>query len=199
MAPEPVAKAGRAAPVAYSVRWWTTGGAAAARLPLARHPVVTVDSTAALLHHAGCRPIGAGRRAQVMKIPEQGQIQVKVYYEDTDSLGVVYYANYLKYFERGRSELFAAAGTPIAEWNRLGFLVAVYKANVTFHAPARLGDALEVVTRRLGGGSPYRVKLNQQILREGKLLTDAEIHLVCLDEAFELREFPDQMLGEPAD
>lgn len=133
-----------------------------------------------------------------MFVPERGSIRVKVYYEDTDCLGVVYYANYLKYFERGRSELFAAAGRPIAEWNRLGFLVAVYKVDVTFRAPARLGDELEVVTERLPGGSAYRLKLRQRVLRDGEVITEAEVHLVCLDESFELREFPDEMLELPA-
>jgi tol-pal system-associated acyl-CoA thioesterase len=132
-----------------------------------------------------------------MQIPKEGRIKVKVYYEDTDSLGVVYYANYLRYFERGRSELFAAGGVPIAEWNRLGFYVAVYQANITFRAPARLGEELEVVTRRLAGGSAYRVKLQQQVVRDEKVITEAEIHLVCLDESFELREFPAAMVGEP--
>jgi acyl-CoA thioester hydrolase len=129
-----------------------------------------------------------------MLVPERGSIRVKVYYEDTDCLGVVYYANYLKYFERGRSELFAARGRPIAEWNRLGFLVAVYKVDVTFRAPARLGDELEVATERLPGGSAYRLKLRQRVLRDGHVITEAEVHLVCLDEAFELREFPAEML-----
>lgn len=131
-----------------------------------------------------------------MSVPAEGRIPVKVYYEDTDCLGVVYYANYLKYFERGRSELFASAGRPIAEWNDLGFLVAVYKAEVTFRAPARLGDELEVVSRRLPGGSSYRVKLLQQIVRDEEVITEGEIHLVCLDESFELREFPEDMLGQ---
>lgn len=132
-----------------------------------------------------------------MSIPERGRIRVKVYYEDTDCLGVVYYANYLKYFERGRTELFAAGGRPITEWNRLGFVVAVYKVDVTFRAPARLGDELWVVTEFLPGGSPYRVKLRQQVLRDEQVITAAEVQLVCLDEEFELREFPPDMLAEP--
>jgi len=130
-----------------------------------------------------------------MPVPEEGRLEVKVYYEDTDSLGIVYYANYLKYFERGRTELFAAAGRPISEWNQAGFIAAVHKANVTFLAPARLGDVLEVVTRRLPNRSNYRVKLQQLVLRDGETITEGEIHLVCLDENFELREFPEIMLG----
>ncbi len=134
-----------------------------------------------------------------MEIPTEHRIEVKVYYEDTDSLGVVYYANYLKFFERGRTELFAAGGRPIGEWNRLGFLVAVYQVKVTFLKPARLGDLLEVITRRLQSPSSYRVKLRQQILRQGEVITDGEIHLVCLDQAFELREFPPELLSEEPD
>jgi len=130
-----------------------------------------------------------------MTVPREGRIRVKIYYEDTDSLGIVYYANYLKYLERGRTELFGSGGTPIADWNRLGFAVAVYRVTITYRAPARLGDELDVVTRRVPGGSSYRVKLQQLVERQSQLITEATVELVCLDERFELREFPPEMLA----
>jgi acyl-CoA thioester hydrolase len=130
-----------------------------------------------------------------MAVPREGRIRVKIYYEDTDSLGIVYYANYLKYLERGRTELFGTGATPITEWSRLGFSVAVYKVTITYRAPARLGDELEVVSRRLPGGSDYRLKLQQLVERAGTVITEAEVELVCLDERFELREFPPEMLA----
>jgi acyl-CoA thioester hydrolase len=51
----------------------------------------------------------------------------KVYYEDTDALGVVYHANYLKYMERARSEYVELFGKPIWEWNRLGYYIVVMR------------------------------------------------------------------------
>jgi len=132
----------------------------------------------------------------MVKLPRDGTLDVKIYYEDTDSLGVVYYANYLKYFERGRTELVNASGRGIEKWNAAGMNFAVYKANVTYLAPARLGDTCQVVTHVLGGSSGYRLVMEQELLRAGKVITKAEIHLVCLDEALELREFPPEMLPE---
>jgi acyl-CoA thioester hydrolase len=57
----------------------------------------------------------------------QHRVSFKVYYEDTDSLGVVYYANYFKFMERGRSEFLGAYGRSVAEWNADGVLLVVHK------------------------------------------------------------------------
>ena len=120
--------------------------------------------------------------------------QIKVYYEDTDSLGIVYYANYLKYLERGRTELVEASGKPIQAWNREGFMLAVYKLSITFLKPARLGDLCEVVTSVVGS-SEYRQKLRQVIELHGEVITEAAVDLVCLDEKLALREFPPWILA----
>lgn len=131
-----------------------------------------------------------------MSLPWEGRFAVKVYYEDTDALGIVYYANYLKYMERGRSELFAQTRHTMLEWNQSGHNFAVAKVNLTFHAPARLGDCCEVLTRRLTSRSPYRLQLHQQILRGPTLLVDAMVHVVCLDHHLALREFPEEWIDE---
>ena len=115
--------------------------------------------------------------------------RIKVYYEDTDSLGVVYYANYLRYLERGRTELIDSLGKPIQQWNREGFILAVYKIDVTFLKPARLGDVCEVVTQ-LVSGSDYRKRLRQSIELDGETITESTVDLVCLDAKLQLREFP---------
>jgi tol-pal system-associated acyl-CoA thioesterase len=122
-------------------------------------------------------------------VPESASFTVKVYYEDTDALGVVYYANYLRYLERARSEWIALGGKPVEEWNREGALFAVYQLRMKFLRPARLGDLCEVVTRYLGG-SDYRKKLEQRILRGGETITEAEVEIVCLDRELQLQEFP---------
>lgn len=118
-----------------------------------------------------------------------GRIPVKVYYEDTDSLSVVYYANYLKYLERGRSEFFADAG--FAPWalNEQGVIAAVYHADMTFLAPARLGDTCEVVTS-VDKHTPLRLTLDQRIVRGDTQLVKATIALVFLSHELKLREAP---------
>ena len=122
----------------------------------------------------------------------EGRIKVKVYYEDTDSLGVVYYANYLKYYERGRTEYINALGRPIAEWNADGYNFAVFKMSATWYKPARLGDEIDVVTT-VEKGSTFRMRMIQKLFIGDELLNEAVIQLVCLDKNLELREFPDAL------
>lgn len=118
-----------------------------------------------------------------------GRFEVKVYYEDVDSLSVVYYANYLKYLERGRSEFFANAGFAPWSLNDQGVLVAVYKADLTFSAPARLGDTCEVVTS-IVTHTPLRVVLEQNVVRGDTRLVKGMVTLVFLDLNLKLREAP---------
>ena len=123
-----------------------------------------------------------------------GRFPVKVYYEDTDSLSVVYYANYLKYLERARSEFFADAG--FAPWalNDEGVVVAVYNADLTFLAPARLGDTCEVATS-VTKHTALRVFLDQRISRGETVLVKAAISLVFLTPELKLREAPAEIVA----
>src|SRR3954465_1818437 len=78
---------------------------------------------------------------------------VRVYYEDTDAAGVVYYANYLKFMERARTEWLASLGFPLAAFVRDhgGFFV-VHRCEIDFVAPARLNDSLAVTVEVLDRG-----------------------------------------------
>jgi acyl-CoA thioester hydrolase len=117
------------------------------------------------------------------------RVAYKVYYEDTDSLGVVYYANYLRFFERGRTEYLGSRGRPIQDWNRDGFNFVVYELTMKFKRAARLGDLLEVVSSfRLD--SPYRGRFSQRLECRGDLMVQAEVDVVCVDAQQQLREFP---------
>lgn len=107
---------------------------------------------------------------------------VRVYYEDTDTAGVVYYANYLKYAERGRTEALRSVGIEQRELAaRDGIQFVVRRVSAEFRLPARLDDALEVVTRTtdIGGASLTM----EQIIRRGD---DALVTLsvnICTVEA----------------
>lgn len=118
------------------------------------------------------------------------KIKVKVYYEDTDCLGVVYHANYLKYLERGRSEYIEHIGKPIREWNRAGFNFVVYEMKISFKKAAVLGDILDISTE-FKPDSDYRGKFYQNITRKGELIVEAKVDIVCLNEKKELKELPD--------
>ncbi len=106
---------------------------------------------------------------------------VRVYYEDTDAAGIVYYANYLKFVERARTEWLRALGLDhrtLAE--RHGVRFAVRRCVVDYRRPAQLDDLLTVETRVVAV-SGARLVLDQRVLRAGELLAVVEITLVALD------------------
>jgi len=110
---------------------------------------------------------------------------VRIYYEDTDLAGVVFYANYLKYYERGRTELVRALGLDQAVLIEQGLAFAVARAEVDYLKPARFNDALEVVTEvvRVGRAS---VEFAQHLRKSGELgniLNRARVKVVCVTVA----------------
>jgi tol-pal system-associated acyl-CoA thioesterase len=123
----------------------------------------------------------------------KGEIGIKVYYEDTDALGTVYYANYFRYYERGRTELFADHGHAVEVLNARGVNVLVYHVEATFRRAGRLGDRLRVTTEIQASNSPYRINLRQAIYRGDELINQADVQLVCVDEKGALREFPEEL------
>ncbi|HVL75767.1 MAG TPA: tol-pal system-associated acyl-CoA thioesterase [Noviherbaspirillum sp.] len=126
--------------------------------------------------------------------------KVRVYYEDTDTGGVVFYANYLKFFERARTEWLRAAGIgqqQLAETH--GAIFVVKHTEVDYHAPAKLDDELKlsVVVERLGRAS---VQFIQEAWRiqgaQADLLATGRIRVGCVDTAtFRPRPIPDTVLA----
>ncbi len=108
-------------------------------------------------------------------------LPVRVYVEDTDLGGIVYYANYLKYIERGRSAWLRDAGVDqvalLAQENT-GFVVRRIEAD--YLAPARLDDLLDVRSAVEGAPGNSRVTLRQRVLRDGTVLFDAVVVLVAV-------------------
>ncbi len=106
---------------------------------------------------------------------------VSVYYEDTDTLGMVYHANYLKYFERARVEWLNAIDVnlvKIAQAARQAFVV--HRVNIEYLKPATLGDRLEATVEVLAIRSCF-VELRQTVRRGEELLTQAEVRIVYID------------------
>jgi acyl-CoA thioester hydrolase len=106
---------------------------------------------------------------------------VRVYYEDTDAGGIVYYANYLKYFERARTEWLRSIGVNQQQMMAEDQCMFVVKSNtVEYHAPARLDDELKltVVVERLGRAS---VHFAQEAWCGDRLLATGKIKAVCVD------------------
>ncbi|MFM7334582.1 MAG: tol-pal system-associated acyl-CoA thioesterase [Tabrizicola sp.] len=107
---------------------------------------------------------------------------VKVYYEDTDLAGIVYYANYLKFIERARTEWVASLGVDqMALKAQHGIVFAVRRVEADYLRPAKFADDLvvETVLTSLGGA---RIVLDQTVLRGGERVFVATVTLVCLTE-----------------
>lgn len=108
---------------------------------------------------------------------------VRVYYEDTDAAGVVYYANYLKFMERARTEWLAALGYPLAAFEREhGVVFVVHRCEIDFRLPARLNDDLVVTVEGVQRGAS-RLVARQDVHRGDNVLTQARVTLACIDAA----------------
>jgi acyl-CoA thioester hydrolase len=106
---------------------------------------------------------------------------VRVYYEDTDAAGVVYYANYLRFMERARTEWLDSLGLPLAAFERQhGVMFAVHRAEIDFLQPARLNDRLDVSVEAVDRGA-CRLIVAQQVLRAATPVAAATITLACLE------------------
>ena len=106
---------------------------------------------------------------------------VRVYYEDTDAGGVVFYANYMKFFERGRTEMLRSVGIDSLTMQcDFECLFVVKAVNVEYHASARMDELLSVRTRfkKIGRASLVFV---QEVWRNDVLLTSADVVVCCVD------------------
>ena len=104
---------------------------------------------------------------------------LRVYYEDTDLAGIVYYANYLKFIERGRSEMIRAAGVDQVALRAAGMVFAVRRVEADYLLPAVHDDLLQVRTR-ITAITGARITLQQAVWRSDQCLFDAGVSLVCL-------------------
>ncbi len=107
---------------------------------------------------------------------------VRVYYEDTDLAGIVYYANYLKFIERGRSEWVRELGVDQVAMKAEGIVFAVARVEADYIQPARYDDELTVETTvdRL---TPARLVVKQVVMRDDQRLFEALVTIVAIDNA----------------
>jgi acyl-CoA thioester hydrolase len=120
---------------------------------------------------------------------------VDVYYEDTDCGGVVYYANYLKYFERARTQMLVHHGVNPAEWMKQGVVFTVARAEVEYKLPAVYGDRLLVETRmtKLKGA---RISFSYCVMRDadGHLLVTGVTDMACVNDKMRPMPVPEQIM-----
>ena len=106
---------------------------------------------------------------------------IRVYYEDTDRGGVVYYANYLKFLERARTEWLRALGfgqTELATRDRIAFVVR--SVAIDYIKPSLFDDSLQVTVELVKVGAS-QIVVAQQVMRAGEVLVTAEVKVACVD------------------
>ena len=107
------------------------------------------------------------------------QLSLRVYYEDTDMAGIVYYANYLRYIERARSDWVRGLGIDQLAMKAEGVVFAVRRVEADYISPARFDDVLEVQTRLISV-TPARMIMGQEVLRGDEVLFRAAVTIVCI-------------------
>ena len=118
----------------------------------------------------------------------------KVYYEDTDAGGVVYYANYLKFLERARSEAIYSIGFSNLDLKRTNDVIIVVKScNINYIRPAKFEDKLSVNSSIISI-SKASFKMNQIIIRQEEKITEAEVVLVTINSSGKPTKLPEELL-----
>ena len=121
---------------------------------------------------------------------------VKVYYEDTDAGGVVYYANYLKYLERARTEALSNIGLSNTKIkNDFGTLIIVKSCNIEYKKSAHLEDNLQIKSF-INSISKTSLIMNQSIFKDKDPIIDAQIHLVFINEKSKPVKIPEKILTD---
>ncbi len=118
---------------------------------------------------------------------------VKVYYEDTDTGGVVYYANYLKFLERARSEAIYSLGyTNSGLLDTHGIILIVKSCNIEYKKSAKFEDILDIISEAISF-TKTSIVMKQTILKNNELISEAIIHLVAIDKKGKPCKFPEEL------
>ena len=118
----------------------------------------------------------------------------RVYYEDTDAGGVVYYANYLKFFERARTDFLREIGISQSDLaTKEGLVFVVRKCVIDYISPAKLDDVLEVSVA-VKNISAAAILIRQEAIKSGMVSSNLEVEIVCVDSvSFKPRKIPQEI------
>jgi len=118
-------------------------------------------------------------------------MDIKIYYEDTDCGGVVYYANYLRYMERGRTEYMAGRGAPIKELSDQGTLFVIGRVEIDYRSSAHYGETLEVETwvpDMTGATLTFAHVMKEKTT--GRVIVESRAKAVCVDRNIKPKRIP---------
>ena len=120
------------------------------------------------------------------------RLKIKIYYEDTDAGGVVYYANYLRFMERGRTELLSDKGIDVAEYHSKGYFFPVVHVDIHYRRPAKLGEIIEVATQVVEITNAT-ITFKQEIFRDDAVLVEATVKLACINRDGKPQRIPSEL------
>lgn len=119
------------------------------------------------------------------------RIPIRIYYEDTDCGGVVYYANYLRYFERGRTELLRERGVSLAALRAAGVIFVVRSVEARYIAPARYDDLLSLDTR-ISGTTGATCTFEHSLMRQEMRLARGSVTLAAIGTDDKPKRLPEE-------
>ena len=123
-----------------------------------------------------------------------GEITIRVRYAETDRMGLLHHANYLVYFEQGRTELLRSMGYAYRDLEDQGYLLVLTKAEVKYRSPARYDDLLTLRTIVVRT-TTVRVDHRYELLRDGVLLAEGSTTLASVDRNGRIQALPDVLRG----
>jgi acyl-CoA thioester hydrolase len=121
-----------------------------------------------------------------------GEIQIRVRYAETDQMGLLHHANYLVYFEQGRTELLRMQGFTYRDIEAQGFYLVLTKLQVRYRSPAFYDDLLTLRTTVVRT-TLVKIEHKYELLRDGALLAEAETTLGCVDREGKVQALPDSL------
>src|SRR5947209_7355076 len=124
-----------------------------------------------------------------------GEITIRVRYAETDRMGLLHHANYLVYFEQGRTELLRSQGLSYRDLEDQGYLLVLTRVQVRYRSPARYDDLLTLRTTVLRTTS-VKIVHQYEVFRDGLLLADGQSTLGCVNREGRVQMLPDFLRGE---
>ncbi len=120
--------------------------------------------------------------------------KTRIYYQDTDAGGIVYFANYLRFFEKSWFEHLMDIGVSLPEWEREGVFVMVKNVRLDLKEKLRYGDEIEVRTS-VAATKNAQFSMKHEVLKENRVTTEGETFMVCVDASGKPRRLPPEMKG----
>ena len=118
-----------------------------------------------------------------------GEITIRVRYAETDRMGLVHHANYLVYFEQGRTELLRSLGLAYKDFEDKGYLLVLTRAEIRYRSPAHYDDLLTLRTMVVRT-TAVRIDHRYELFRDGTLIAEGSTTLACVDRQGRVQALP---------